>query len=209
MLVLDETIVVEKVFYTMDNFKDVMIDLETLGRGPGCIVLSIGAVAFNPETKELGPKFYQVFNIKNQLDYDLTKDTETVQWWESQTDEAREVLEQAEIGGEFLRDGLLKFEGWLSQFDSRTLRIWGNGADFDNAILQYLYSKLYMKPRWKFWNNRCFRTLTHVLVGTPYRPGRKELQHRPEREGTYHNALDDAVFQAKWAIELLHEESNG
>lgn len=200
MSILDGTIIIEKEIYNMSNFEDVMIDLETLGTGPGCIVLSIGAVAFNPEKKELGPEFYQVFNTNNQWNFGLRKDADTVEWWESQTDEAREVFEQAKHGGEALRDGLLRFNGWLSQFDSEKVCIWGNGADFDNAILQYLYRHIGMLLPWKFWNNRCFRTLYGEF---------RDLYPKPFRKGIYHNALDDAKFQAGWANDILYGVFHG
>lgn len=194
MSVLDGTIFIEKDVYNMSSCKDVMIDLETLGTGPGCVVLSIGAVGFNPKMRILGPKFYQVFNTQNQLGFGLKKDSNTLQWWESQTEDAKEVLKQAEGGGEDLRDGLLKFSGWLSQFGD-SVCIWGNGSDFDNAILQYLYRHVELEVPWKFWNNRCFRTLSSEF---------KDLYPKPFRNGTYHNALDDARFQAEWANKILH-----
>ena len=37
--------------------RHVMIDLETLGVVPGCVVLQIGAVCFDPNGGELGEKF--------------------------------------------------------------------------------------------------------------------------------------------------------
>src|SRR3982751_4177087 len=57
----------------MDN---VMIDLETLGRRAGCVVLSIGAVGFDGKT--LGAEFYTVLNVRNQLDHGLHQDDDTL-----------------------------------------------------------------------------------------------------------------------------------
>lgn len=195
MSILDGTIVIEKEIAIMEQYRDVMIDLETLGTGPGCIVLSIGAVAFGPKDKSLGPTFYQVFNTQNQSNFGLYEDAGTVQWWEEQSDEAREVVEQARHGGELLRDGLLRFNGWVSQFSKPKLCVWGNGADFDNAIIQDLYRRAGIKQPWNFWNNRCFRTLSGEFG---------DLYPKPFRNGTYHNALDDAKFQAEWANKILN-----
>jgi inhibitor of KinA sporulation pathway (predicted exonuclease) len=48
---------------------------------------------------------------------------------------------------------------------------------------------------WKFYNNRCYRTLKNLPAakGTTIDRG----------TGTHHNALDDAVSQAKHAVQIL------
>ncbi len=38
--------------------KHIMLDLETLDTTSSAVVISIGAVAFDPETNALGDKFY-------------------------------------------------------------------------------------------------------------------------------------------------------
>lgn len=43
---------------------NIMVDLETLGVETGCIILSIGAIAFDHVKNELGPKFYRIVNRK-------------------------------------------------------------------------------------------------------------------------------------------------
>jgi DNA polymerase III epsilon subunit-like protein len=45
----------------LEPMSDVMIDLETLGRRPGCAILSIGAVEFGPAG--LGRELYIVLDI--------------------------------------------------------------------------------------------------------------------------------------------------
>lgn len=170
--------------------KDVMIDLETLGQRPGCVILSIGAVAF--DTDGIGDSLYAVVNTGSCLDAGLTKDPETVAWWDRQNDQAKEVLKLAETSGSTLADCLGTLTEFLSRFDLDQVRVWGNGADFDNAILGACYHAVGLKTPWKFYNNRCYRTLKSL------RPTVKM-----ERQGVYHNALDDAISQAKHAIKLM------
>jgi len=86
----------------------VMIDLETLGRRAGCSILSIGAVAFDPKTKELGAEFYVVVNRLSCFKLGLHEDPETVKWWEGQNAEAKKILTEVDGGGEHLRDALNK-----------------------------------------------------------------------------------------------------
>lgn len=171
----------------------VMIDLETLGRRAGCSILSIGAVAFDPVTKQLGPEFYVVVNRFSCSIMNLHEDPETIRWWEGQSAEARKILMEVDgTCGESLIDALKKLSEYLSQFGLGKVKIWGNGSDFDNSILAHCYAQIGKDTPWLFWNNRCYRTLKSL------KPDIKMV-----RQGTYHNALDDAKSQAVHAIELL------
>lgn len=173
-------------------FHDVMVDLETLGTVPGCTILSIGAVAFDPSTGELGEEFYVEINQQSCQDEGLHTDQDTVDWWAKQSEEARQVIIATEEGGITLADALNQFTIYLEGLGLKQVRIWGNGADFDNAILSACYYAVGQKAPWVPWNNRCYRTLKNLIKGP-----------RLKREGTYHNALDDAKTQAKHTIQLL------
>lgn len=174
--------------------KDVMVDLETLGRRAGCSILSIGAVAFDAESGKLGPEFYTVVKMTSCEERGLHTDPDTVAWWEKQNLEAQKVLKQARAarGNKPLDKALTEFNCYLAQFGPKVVRVWGNGSDFDNAILINCYAATELTAGWEFWNNRCYRTLKgmapHIKV---------------ERQGTYHNALDDAKTQAAHAIKVL------
>lgn len=172
--------------------KDVMVDLETLGTVPGCVVLSIGAVAFDTSTGQLGEEFYCVVNTESCKAAGLHVDQDTVAWWSKQAEQAREVISHADEGGLMLGDAMTKFTEYLEGFGIKQVRVWGNGSDFDNAILSCCYKSVGQVSPWLPWNNRCYRTLKNLIKG----PGLK-------REGTYHNALDDATTQANHAIQLL------
>lgn len=174
------------------NFHDVMIDLETLGTTPGCVILSIGAVAFDTITGELGPEFYTVVSTASCLERGLTTGESTKAWWAKQADEAKTVLKEAEESDVSLSEAMNKLTLYLEQFGIKKVCIWGNGADFDNAILSCCYDAVDQSVPWVPWNNRCYRTLKNLIKGP-----------RLKREGTYHNALDDAKTQAKHAIGLL------
>lgn len=176
---------------------DIMVDLETLGQRPGCSILSIGAVAFNPATGEVHETdgYYGVINRKSCELAKLEEDESTINWWSKQSDGAREVLKQASSKKDSLplTDGLGAFTCWLGEYGTkRQLRIWGNGSDFDNAILAVCYARAGLALPWEFWNNRCYRTLKNLVPNV-----------KLDRTGTYHNALDDAISQARHAIDLF------
>ncbi len=170
----------------------VMIDLETLGRRAGCAILSIGAVAFDPKTKTLGKELYVVVNRQSCNAAELHEDLETLDWWNKQNEAAKTVLTEATNGGVSLTAALDQLTEYLAQFGHKKVKVWGNGSDFDNAILTGCYAAIGRNIPWDFWNNRCYRTLKSL-----------QPQIKLARQGTYHNALDDAKSQATHALQLL------
>ena len=172
------------------NFQDVMLDLETLGTKRGCVVLSIGMVAFGPSG--LGPEWYDVPDTQEQIDAGLHEDPDTVTWWQKQSAEARKVFSEPRRPlGEVLTDTAV----YLANVCGKTkLRVWGNGSDFDNQILADVYEAAGRKIPWLWYNNRCYRTLKGM-----------DRSIKLERVGTHHNALGDAKSQAQHAVVLLNE----
>jgi len=170
-------------------FNDCMIDLETTGRSAGCGILSIGAVMFN--SSGTGDTFYSVIYLPSCDRAGLVPNLETMGWWNSQSAEARKVLEEAKKKKSSvpLHDALCAFSSWLPPAS----RVHGNGADFDLPILGYAYEAEGLPLPWKPFNGRCFRTLKNLY---------KDVK-QPKRVGTHHNALDDAIFQAKYAIAIV------
>lgn len=166
----------------------VMVDIETLGTSPGCIILSIGAVKFN--TDGLGAKFYRSVNAKSCEAAGLTADMDTLDWWLSQDKDAQEVL----TGGRSLKPVLNEF----STFYKGSSEIWANAPTFDCSIMRAAYHALDMDEPWNYYDERCYRTLKTL-------PGYVKV----EMEGTKHDALDDAKHQAEAIVQTLQNmESN-
>ena len=168
---------------------NIMLDLETLGTSPGCIILSIGAVFF--DKTGLGQEFYQTIDVQTSIDAGLTMSGDTFKWWMGQPGAARKALFEDNKRAEAV---LLNLMNWLKQHgDPDTVKVWGNGSDFDNAILAKAYQLvLNQEQPWKFWNNRCYRTVCDVL---------NDKQRK--QEGVHHHALDDAKSQAQHLRGLL------
>lgn len=173
-------------------YDDIMLDLETLGKEPGATVLSIGAAAFN--FQGLGPVFHIIISRADCEAAGLVEDPDTVAWWGEQSFEAQDTLRQADEAGLPLTAALLLFNEFVldNTHSLDRVRVWGNGAGFDQPILRSVYEHLDLDAPWNWWNDRCFRTLKGLA---PYVP--------MEREGTLHNALDDAVTQARHAVKVL------
>lgn len=167
----------------------VMLDLETLGTGANSAIISIGAVRFNVEAKRLGSSFYAVIDRQSCFDLGCTQDRDTLDWWNKQSPEARTVLK---VPGSDVGPVLAEFADWLHVNEE----VWGNGAEFDNAMLAELYRKANggrndAQP-WKFYNSRCYRTMKAVFPRVTFM-----------RVGTHHNALDDAKSQAIHLMRIL------
>jgi hypothetical protein len=167
---------------------NIMIDLETMSTRSHAAICSIGAVKF--EGKEILDTFYCTIDLRTCKDVGLHVSKETVGWWSKQNKEALRALTKDTIP---LDEALTKFEAW---FGPKSLPVWGNGAVFDNTILANAYFYSGREPPWKCWDDRCYRTVKNLFHWIP----------ADEREGVYHNALDDAMFQTKHLIKILGEE---
>jgi len=163
--------------------RHVMVDLETLGTVPGCCILSIGACAFDPDTGEVSDDtFYTAIDTDSQAAHGMTQSPSTLAWWAKQSEEARRVFTDPDR--QELPQALVAFNAWLAKFPN--VLVYGNGADFDNPILAAAYDVAGVPQGWKPYNGRCYRTLKALA------PSLKLV-----REGTHHNALGDAISQAK------------
>lgn len=172
--------------------KHLMIDLETMGSKTNAPIISIGAVFFEPSTGEIGPEYYTVVDLESAMDQGATPDGDTIIWWLKQSPEARAAI---------CTDDRLPIEEAVSELshfihrhaDPRYLKVWGNGATFDNIILRGAYERAGHPCPWKFWNDSDVRTI--VLLG-------RAVGYDPKRdmpfEGDVHNALADARHQAKY-----------
>lgn len=166
---------------------NIMVDLETLDTVPTALILSIGAVAFT-DTGAVLEAFEAVIDLQSCVDAGLTISSDTVNWWLNQSPDAQKVFTQDSIP---LGDALMKFGQWVHKFDHKTVKMWGNGASFDNAILANGYRAMSTPLPWMFYNDRCYRTL------------KAQQPHiRCERTGVYHNALDDAKTQMNHLFKL-------
>lgn len=174
----------------MINYNHVMLDLETLGTRPGDIILSIGAVWFTPDGEEKST-FYCTINKDSSREAGLRAQKSTLEWWSKQAPEAQAAAFKGELS---LESALKQFTMWLP-LGENTL-IYGNGANFDNALLAAAYRAKSMEQPWKFWNDRCYRTISSMFM---------TQRSKTERVGTYHNALDDAKTQAQRLCLMVKE----
>ena len=158
----------------------VMLDLETLATTADAAIMSIGAVKFDLESDALDDAgFYASISVVSNTDKGRRIDEETLIWWVQQEKAAQAVFTEPK---QALSAALEDLSDW---FDREDLFVWSCGADFDLPMLAHAYRQHDWLPPWKFWNARCYRTMKSLF------PGAKA------QKGVKHNALDDAITQAK------------
>ena len=172
------------------KFSNVMIDLETMGTNNNSAIIAIGAVAFDIETGELGSHFYQTIDLIDSVSNGGIIDASTVLWWMKQSEEARKEFERP---ANYEVESLIDFANYLDRNSfTDDVKVWGNGASFDNVILTNAYRRCGEQLPWKYYNDRCYRTMKNLAPHI-----------KMEREGTHHNALADAISQAKHLIRIM------
>jgi len=164
---------------------DVMLDIETLGTKPGCVVLTVGAVAFDFETGEELASFYKPISITNSQSLGLGIDASTLGWWLEQ-DQAAITAAMKAPDKVPLKTAAAEFHEWFST--NCNGNIWAQGMDFDMPIWGFAMEAADVERPWKFWTCRDTRTAYQVCNFDTA---------TVEREGTYHNALDDARHQVR------------
>ena len=174
---------------------EIMLDLETMGTGPNAAIAAIGAAAFCPhERRVLGNSFYAPVSLASSVECGGVMDAGTVQWWLQQGPEARALFGK-EAGAMQINVALIEFSMWVANVagtDPQKVKVWGNGADFDNVILGSAYKRQQINQPWGTFNNRCYRTIKSLYP-----------EVKMERSGTHHHARDDAISQAEHLCRIL------
>lgn len=166
---------------------DIMIDLETLGTTADAAIVSIGAVRFDLEAGTVLDDRQSVFYAEVHLDgQDRHISADTLAWWMDQSKEAQRVFSGP--NRLHLADALMNFGQWITYKHDIDPTVWSNGADFDLPMLSHAYKQFQIIMPWTPYLGRCYRTYKNL-------PGARAV--KVERAGHHHNALDDAIYQAK------------
>ncbi len=176
------------------DYVHVMVDLETMGKKHNAPIVAIGAVVFDPETGSIGESFYKVVCLESSVNWGAVIDPSTVIWWLKQSSEARSAIVNDDAIP--LQDALLQFREFVSDNvagGSKKAQVWGNGASFDNSILRSSYDCIAEDYPWEYWNDRDVRTMVELGQAISFDP-----KTTIPFEGSRHNALADAIHQARY-----------
>lgn len=130
--------------------------------------------------------------------YSLTRDPETVKWWNEQTAEAQSAFANPID----LREACERFGHWIAGMcqdgvydekrDGERFRIWCNGPQFDASILAAVYRAVGLPVPWHYRAPRDMRTIADIAGMS-----KEEFCNY----GDPHNALHDAIAQAMTVCE--------
>ena len=200
----------------------IMIDIETLGTKPGCIVRELGIVVFN-ET-EILESYQYFFDIKSQEDKGLITEWDTAQWVldnknyynpENIKEKLFEIYPELKLyvpGKNALFFNRVRSHGPIGIYDSdcflptrlmslvnKDTEIWVNGTTFDIPILEHFFKTFSLESPFKYYYNiRDFRTLKKFLNFSG-----KSIPDEPFP----HLAVSDAIWQVK-ALQAIYKQRN-
>ncbi|GDU98668.1 exonuclease [Escherichia coli] len=177
-----------KITSTSRTCDHLMLDLETMGKNPDAPIISIGAIFFDPQTGDMGPEFSKTIDLETAGG---VIDRDTIKWWLKQSREAQSAIMTDEIP---LDDALLQLREFIDENSGEFfVRVWGNGANFDNVILRRSYERQGIPCPWRWSNDRDVRTIVELGKAIDF-----DARTAIPFEGERHNALDDARYQAKY-----------
>lgn len=166
---------------------ELMFDIETLDTQPTAVVLSLGAILFNPDGT-IVDRFYRALDIQAQLNAGRTVSQDTLLWWSQQSSNARDEAFSPvrktvpSVLGEFYC-----FVG-NSPHDNNVTKFWCNGPAFDGIILESLARDFNHLIPWRYNQLRDQRTLVDMA-------NFRVADHNPDIIGTPHTPIYDCEFQ--------------
>lgn len=175
---------------------EIMLDLEWMGKPPNAAIIAIGAVAICRESLSvLGSISLQV-SLESSMKAGCKVDADTILWWMQQSDEARRVFMDNDSALKLstalihLNDFIKLHEYGSAKVYRPLTKVWGYGANADNAVIDFAYKASSINKPWGFRADKCFRTRMDDFS-----------QDIWVDFGTAHNAHDDAMAQALTLIE--------
>jgi len=158
-----------------------MLDTETMGTSPDSVILTFGAVMFDPFSDEEPTKpLYLRLEIDEQTAMGRTINPDTLAWWGKQDQAA-----QDEAFSELDRVSLEDFATQLNRYIVGADKIWAQGTTFDICLLENLYRMMGRPIPWEYWKVRDSRTILDL--------GDDSVK---KNNASAHNSLADSYFQA-------------
>jgi hypothetical protein len=158
--------------------QDIMIDCETLDTSPFCVLLTIGAVIFDPKGNGITDRIDLRPSIEDQIALGRVINDETVKWWGNQSEAA-----QHEALGDHDRIPFKEAMEKLHKFCWNRDKPWSHGAAFDIVAMETSWASFEMQPPWLFHKVRDTRTLYDV-TGVNLKDGGYVTTHKASEDAT-------------------------
>lgn len=174
--------------------RHVMFDIETLNTKPDSVVLSVGAVIFDPFTEDAPTdKIHWKLDVDSQLESGRTVSDGTMDFWSRQPQDVQDAA-FSPVGRVQVKDFFDEFNRyvnggakiWTINEDPPSTAVWAQGPQFDIVILESLADSINCHCNWAFWQVKDSRTSLEQMEKDP----RKGIQQQ------LHDAAEDAYWQA-------------
>jgi hypothetical protein len=163
---------------------NIMIDIESLDTSPNCVILTIGAVRFDPRGMGIVERLELRPTIDEQTEkFNRVINEDTLRWWGEQSPEALD-----EAMGDRDRVSFSDCMEALYKFCWNRRAVWSNGASFDIVAMESAWRNLGMRIPWPYYTVRDTRTL-YEIAGV-------SLKDKKYGTSTTHKAVEDAEHQA-------------
>lgn len=176
-----------------------VIDLETGATSASSVILSIGITTIDAITFEWVSQLYISVNPYCDDNAMRSWDNGTRSWWIGQDDSVRDEAMRV-MGASSLRQALIKVSEYITLLGKvGEVHVFGNGSEFDIAILNDALDQLGMKTPWKHTNAQSIRTI--VWLGRTY--FNIDFKYSLPFNGEQHHALHDSAHEAAYAAKTL------
>ena len=168
---------------------DIMIDLETVDTKESAMILSIGAVPFNPDEPAMDAESFDMYlsdSFLMSLDLSTqagrTVSNDTIMWWMNQDARAQAAMD----GTIQLYDALVALIDFIKDYKGEN--ILANSPSFDLRILEHAFKQYGLTTPWVFYNEQDVRTLSKCVFpeGKPSAPfAGQMIAHRADHDCVY------------------------
>ena len=169
-----------------------MLDIETLAKDTDkAVIWQVCLIGYDIESGSIIPvRHNQYYPIQPQLDRGRVIEADTLIYWMSQPDAAREkIVECASQDPEEIQALLVNFTTMFNALtDGKPYELYGNSPSFDCTKLKSLFNDWGFEAPWDFRKERDLRTLCALAGINP-----KAVPHVPGFIA--HDALSDCLQQ--------------
>lgn len=165
--------------------RDIMLDIEALGKRATGVILQVGMVAFDIHTGEVGPSLEFNFDLADSLRSGFQVGGGTIKWWMRQPDTARQAVLSSPT--QTIIDGLLMITKFCKQFTDP--RLWSH-ATFDTSMLNYHFDKMGLPVPYRYKQQLDLRTMAFIA-------GEYDTFVKRPKKGIKHTAKFDCLAQVK------------
>jgi hypothetical protein len=173
-----------------------MLDIETLGLKPGCVIMTIGCMLLkrDPIPDET---FYIRVSIESSEKHGLKVEPQTLEWWNSRSKEARDELFSKELERVDLPEALDHLTEWFKKHNVKY--VWAKDPDFDCSLLKAAYEACGKKIPWEYYSTRSVRTILDIAD--------RFMNYMPVSRTVAHHALEDCKTQTYQVLGIMEKLS--